>query len=76
MPHETVSPAACAAAIASAHTAAVPALTAAEIPDQWNHEAPRKIPSQSIIPGCRVSKAESARSYTTCDERIAAASSM
>ena len=61
---------------APAHTAAVPALTAAEIPDQGNHEAPRKIPSQSIIPGCRVSKAESARSYTTCDERIAAASSM
>ena len=61
MSHETVSPAACAAAIASAHTAAVPALTAAEIPDQWNHEAPRKIPSQSIIPGCRVSKAELGR---------------
>ena len=62
MSHETVSPAARAAAIASAHTAAVSALTAAEIPDQWNQAASRKIAAQSTIPGCRVSKAESARS--------------
>ncbi len=62
MSHETVSPISRATAIASAHTAAVSALTAAEIPDQWNHAAPLKSVCQSTIPGCRVSKAESARS--------------
>ena len=62
MSHETVRPISRATAIASAHTAAVSALTAAEMPDQWNHEAPSKRLRQSIIPGLRVSKAESARS--------------